>query len=329
MRFPFYLCLLFPAVALAAIPAPLTDEEKAAHERLASPSHVPARIHDLTQEQEASRELILKPIESLEGLDRSSHELIEQKEQDDEKLNSVMKEFLNRYGLPGEQLITAPVPEQDKSAASVKDDSKKAPAVETGKTDSDGKTDDSKLMVVDCQDGMYFDSEAGLFVYLRDVRVTDPRFNLQCDNQLKIYLERDKEKDAKAAKKKEEEAKQREADGKTKEALKMPDGSAMNYSGIKSIAASGNVIVTKKGNDGEMMEARAENMTYDGKTGEIILSGGGKKSVRSGEKLLETNGPGSYIRMYGNGDVRVFGKKNVTKAKTSDEKGKPLKMKKK
>lgn len=329
MRFPFYLCLLFPAVVLAAVPAPLTDEEKAAHERLAAPSPVPARIHDLTQEEESSRELILKPIKSLEGLDRSSHELIQQKEQDDEKLNSVMKEFLNRSGLPAEQLITTPVADPGKTDASVKESSEKKTSAEPGKTDGESKIDDSKLMIVDCQDGMYFDSEEGLFVYLRDVRVTDPRFNLQCDNQLKIYLERDKEKDAKAAKKKEEEEKKQAAEGKPKDALKMPDSSTLNYSGIKSIAASGNVIVTKKGKDGEMMEARAENMTYDGKTGEIILSGGGKKSVQSGDKLLETNGPGSYIRMYGNGDVRVFGKKNITKAKTSDEKGKPLKMKKK
>lgn len=315
MRFSFYLCLLLPAVAAAGVPALMTDEERVAHERLADPIQVPARIQNLTAQEESARELMLKPIESLEGLDRNTHELIEQKAQDDEKQNSTMKEFLNRSGLPAEQLITAPVAQPNPADAPVKEES---PSVEPAKDD---KTDDTQRMVINSQDGMYFDSEEGLMVYLRDVRVTDPRFNLRCDNQLKIYLERDKVKAA------ESEKKNSETEDKAR--LKTPDTSALNFSGIKSIAASGNVIVTRKGKDGKMMEARAERVTYDGKTGEIILSGGGKQSVQDGENLVEASGPGSYIRMYGNGDIRVVGKRTVTKVKTSDENGKPIKMKKK
>lgn len=314
MRLPFYIFCLLPVSLMAAVPLPLTDEEMAGHERLVEPVSASQSVPELNDEERSLRELRLKPIGSLENLDKETKDLNDKADKESERVNALMKEFMDRSDLPSGALLTVPIvaevktaPIKDKGAVGTKED---------------------PPMVITSKDGMYFDSEAGLLVYLRDVVLTDPRFNLTCDNQLKIYLERDNSKVKKADEKKAEDT---DKPDKTKEGqgMKTPDTGNLNFSGIKNIAASGNVVVTRKNENGQMMEARAEKATYDGKTGEIILSGGGKQSVKDGENLVETSGGDSYIRMYGNGSVRIFGKHTITKIRTSDENGQPLKMKKK
>lgn len=314
MRLPFYIFCLLPVSLMAAVPLPLTDEEMAGHERLVEPVSASQSVPELTDEERSLRELQLKPIGSLENLDKETQDLNDKADKESERVNVLMKEFMDRSGLPSGALLTVPIVAEAKAA----------PIKDKGAVDKK----DEPPMVITSKDGMYFDSETGLLVYLRDVVLTDPRFNLTCDNQLKIYLERDNSKVKKADEKKAEDTanpdKKKEGQG-----IKTPDTANLNFSGIKNIAASGNVVVTRKNENGQMMEARAEKATYDGKTGEIILSGGGKQSIKEGENLIETSGGDSYIRMYGNGSVRVFGKHTITKVRTSDEKGQPLKMKKK
>ena len=41
---------------------------------------------------------------------------------------------------------------------------------------------------------MYFDSDEGVFVYLKNVRVTDPRFTMSGANELKVFLGKKPEK---------------------------------------------------------------------------------------------------------------------------------------
>lgn len=320
MRLPFYIFCLLPVTLMAAVPLPLTNEEMAGHERLVEPVSASQSVPELNDEERSLRELHLKPIGSLENLDKETRDLNDKADKESERVNALMKEFMDRSELPSGELLAVPI------VAEVK------PAPKKDAVDNQDKTPgEEPPMVITSKDGMYFDSEAGLLVYLRDVVLTDPRFNLTCDNQLKIYLERDNTKAKKADEKKAENSDKADKSDKEKEGqgMKTPDTANLNFSGVKNIAASGNVVVTRKNESGQMMEARAEKATYDGKTGEIILSGGGKQSIKDGENLVETSGDGSYIRMYGNGSVRVVGKQTITKVRTSDEKGQPLKMKKK
>ena len=44
--------------------------------------------------------------------------------------------------------------------------------------------------VINCEGGMYFDADEGVLVYLKNVTVKDPRFDLSGANELKIFFEK-------------------------------------------------------------------------------------------------------------------------------------------
>ncbi len=96
---------------------------------------------------------------------------------------------------------------QDTSAAAVANHAASAFIAQTGMpfADADTPAKEAKPLevkpgpddtVITCDGGMYFDADEGVFVYLKNVHVSDPRFDLSGANKLKIFLSK---KPAKAA----------------------------------------------------------------------------------------------------------------------------------
>jgi lipopolysaccharide export system protein LptA len=117
--------------------------------------------------------------------------------------------------------------------------------------------------VITCDGGMYFDPEEGVFVYLKNVIVKDPRFSLSGANELKIFLE---EKPAK--------------DGKKK------DDKKMNFGEVSRITASGALVFEQKPDDGgDPIRASGAFFSYEVKTEQVVLSGGYPWVVQGGLAL--------------------------------------------
>lgn len=108
--------------------------------------------------------------------------------------------------------------------------------------------------VITSEGGMYFDADEGVLVYLKNVKVTDPRFNLSGADQLKVFFEKKPEK--------------KEA----KDKAEKPAGMG-NFGDVQKIVAEGAVLIDQKGVGGkEPVQASGGILTYNIATGEIIIS---------------------------------------------------------
>lgn len=124
----------------------------------------------------------------------------------------------------------------------VKDEAKPL-AVEPGPGDT----------IINCDGGMYFDADEGVLVYLKNVRVTDPRFNLDGADELKIFFDK-------------------KPGGKKAEAGESV-GPTANFGDVKKLIATGAVKILQKGVAGkDPVEASGGLLTYNIKSGEIIIS---------------------------------------------------------
>jgi hypothetical protein len=118
--------------------------------------------------------------------------------------------------------------------------------------------------------GFYFDAEAGILVYLQNVRVSDSRFTLDGVDELKIIF----------AKKTEAEAKEPKPESEAKEPKPEKDGPAAAFSAgvgeVERIIATGRVLFNQRQpQDGKPpVQASGALFNYDVAKGEIILSGG-------------------------------------------------------
>jgi lipopolysaccharide export system protein LptA len=120
--------------------------------------------------------------------------------------------------------------------------------------------------VIKCDGGMYFDAEAGILVYLKNVSVTDPRFTLSGADELKVFFEKKEPKKPVPSDKKE--------DDKNK-VMKKPEvsGPSANFGNVKKLIATGTVRLVQKSVAGkEPVEASGGILTYDVPKGEIIIS---------------------------------------------------------
>lgn len=131
--------------------------------------------------------------------------------------------------------------------------------------------------VISCDGGMYFDADEGVFVYLKNVRVNDPRFTLTGANELKVFL----------GKKPEEPAKK--PDKEDKSGL----GVGGKFGDVERIVATGAVLIDQKAAGGkEPIKASGAIFTYNIKSDQIIISGGypwviqGKQGFRAKEPEL-------------------------------------------
>jgi len=137
--------------------------------------------------------------------------------------------------------------------------------------------------VINCDGGVYFDTNEGLLVYLKNVTVADPRFTLDGANELKVFFEKKPETEKTAPKPGDKP---------------VPGGLNVNLGDVERVVATGAVHLLQKPTatneaggaarlphkptaNNEVIEAAGAIFTYNVKTGEIVLSGG-KPWVKKG-----------------------------------------------
>ncbi len=146
--------------------------------------------------------------------------------------------------------------------------------------------------VITCDGGMYFNSDEGVFVYLKNVRVADPRFALSGANELKIFL----------GKKPEKKPEKTTPDGKP------AIGLGAKFGDVEKIVATGAVRILQKQPEAgkEPVEASGAIFTYHPKTGEIVLTGG-YPWVKQGANFMRANDPNLSLRIQKNGSFVTEG----------------------
>ncbi len=193
--------------------------------------------------------------------------------------NDTVREFLAQAALAGISIEDAPAPAAKDPGPST--DPVAAPnkplEVKPGANDT----------LISADDGMYFDAEKGLLVYLKNVRLTGPDFDLSGANELKVFLGKKEEKKkipAKAgepvpapapapAPEKDEKKDEKKVDKKA--AAPGILGADGGFGDPEKIVATGAVKITQKAVNGKPpVVASAAILTYDAKSGQIILTGG-------------------------------------------------------
>jgi hypothetical protein len=179
-----------------------------------------------------------------------------------------VRDFVEKARIEGPADAAAPMPAPDKPLE-----------IEPAATDT----------VVNCDGGMYFDSENGVFVYLKNVRVSDPRFALSGANELKIFLTKQ------AAK-----AKPGKQDGL---------GIGAKFGEVDKIVATGAVRILQRGvqNGKEPVEASGALFTYRPSSGDIVISGG-YPWVKQGANFLRAKEPDLILRLNQSGSFETKGK---------------------
>jgi lipopolysaccharide export system protein LptA len=141
--------------------------------------------------------------------------------------------------------------------------------------------------LIHCEGGMYFDADEGVMVYLKNVTVKDPRFNLSGANELKIFFEK---KPAKV----EKEGSQEPQD-KAKPGAKGSPGAG--FGEVERIVATGAVRIEQKAEPGkDPIHASGAIFSYNVKADQIILSGG-YPWYTQGTTFMRAKEPNLTIRM--------------------------------
>ncbi len=153
--------------------------------------------------------------------------------------------------------------------------------------------------LIHCEGGMYYDADEGVMVYLKNVTVKDPRFNLSGANELKIFFEK---KPAKVAKKDSKEPaksaapdKAAEASGNAKPGAEGSPGAG--FGDVERIVATGAVLIEQKAVPGkDPIHASGAIFTYNIKADQIILSGG-YPWYTQGTTFMRAKEPNLTLRM--------------------------------
>jgi len=166
-----------------------------------------------------------------------------------------------------------------------------------------------KDTVVSADDGMFFDAEKGILVYLKNVQLTSPDFDLSGANELKIFLGKKEEKKKPPVKEgaPAPEPVQDEKKDDKKNAAPGILGAAGGFGDPEKIIATGAVKITQKAVGGKPpVVASAAVLTYDAKTGEIILNGG-YPWVQQGTTFMRAKEPNLYLRIKKDGSFVTEG----------------------
>jgi len=128
--------------------------------------------------------------------------------------------------------------------------------------------------VINCSGGMYFDADAGVLVYLKNVVVKDPRYDLSGADELKIFFAK-KPVEAKPAESATESASPATPDAKTNAKSPLGGDIGAKFGDVERIVATGAVRIDQKPVAGkEAIKASGRVFTYHLKEDRIILSGG-------------------------------------------------------
>lgn len=158
--------------------------------------------------------------------------------------------------------------------------------------------------VIKCDGGMYFDAEAGILVYLKNVSVTDPRFTLSGADELKIFFEKKEPKKPVPGVKKEDDE---------NKVVKKPDasGPAANFGNVKKLIATGTVRLVQKSVAGkEPVEASGGILTYDVPKEEIVISQR-YPWVKQGNFYARAKQPNLTLRLLNTGSFSTQGEWEV------------------
>ena len=160
---------------------------------------------------------------------------------------------------------------------------------------------------VECDGGLYFDNEIGVLAYLKNVRLTEPRFKLTCSDELKVFLDQKpvepELKPGETAVTPRPDAKDKAATDQTAADTKKKDKSLASFGDLKRIVATGNVKVIQKDDSGKLFIASGGVASYDAKTGEMILKGGLPRLQQSKNQYLQAQEPGQWIKIHKNGKL--------------------------
>lgn len=242
------------------------------------PAHI---VRDLNAEENAARETAVAPFDHHE-LDRELTATVERYASEEREVENSMRSFFI------DAKVAVPVAEKKQAAARPE----AAPSPANG----------ADVTKVTCADGCYFDMEQGVVVFMRDVKVRGEDMSLDCDNELKIFALR------------EESKKKKEPGKESKEGPELAQiDFNFNMNKPRLITASGNVEVQLKDNKGELMGASGDKLTYNGITGETILTGGNLSMTR-GQNRVNVSGPDAFIRIYKDGNAYIKGKQVVSQA---------------
>lgn len=252
----------------------------------------------LTPAQIAEMEQLSRPIgPQVESYQRQTRLSLDEDDRLSAKADAAMAPFLKSIGQASLLVQNTPAEKEEPAAPSA---APKAPAEETLK--------------VTCDGGLYFDSDTGILAYLKNVRLTEPRFTLSCTDELKVFLDKkqpdEKKPGAQPGDNPEPAKPSPAAPGQApakKDEAKKNDGLG-NFGDIKRIIATGKVRVTRKDDQGKLFIATAEQASYDAKSGEMILRGGLPRLQLSANQYLQSNAPGQHIRILGNGKFITEGK---------------------
>lgn len=163
--------------------------------------------------------------------------------------------------------------------------------------------------IIKCDGGMYFDAEAGVLVYLKNVSVADPRFTLTGADELKIFFDKKEPKKPAPSDKKDTD----EKEGDRKKATKKPEasGPTANFGDVKKLIATGTVRFVQKSVDGkEPIEASGGILTYNVPTKEIIISQR-YPWVKQGSFYARAKQPNLTLRLLNDGSYTTKGEWEV------------------
>ncbi len=143
--------------------------------------------------------------------------------------------------------------------------------------------------VINFEGGMYFDPDEGVLVYLKNVTVKDPRFDLSGANELKVFFGK---KPAKETKDQPEPSKS----DKPKSGFGGDFGA--NFGDVERIVATGVIVLNQKPTDASMEPIKASGATfsYNLKADQILISGG-FPWVLQGNRFLRAMEPNLLLRI--------------------------------
>ncbi len=150
--------------------------------------------------------------------------------------------------------------------------------------------DDPNNTLITCDGGIYFDPDEGVLVYLKNVKISDPRFNMTGANEVKVFFEK-KAAAPKKAKPVADEKKKKSDDGIGGEL-------GASIGDPERIIATGVIKIDQKPTDGkEPIQASGAVFTYNVKTGVATLSGG-FPWVKQGARFFSSKKADNLLRIY-------------------------------
>jgi len=143
---------------------------------------------------------------------------------------------------------------------------------------------------IQAKDGIYFDSQAGLLVFLREVDIDHPEFTLRGADEVKVFLEREEEAEP-----------DDQPDQPDEEESAADDGELLaeaDFGDPSKIVATGTVVVERKALEPGDRKAKASGrqMVYDLSSDELI--------IRGGEPWIQSDTANGYV-VDPNGYIRI------------------------